>query len=106
MRPCILCGGTVGRSREHVYPEWMHKYLSYSTPSRFEYSGSLTKGDQEGVGVPNLSLHGRPRKGERTISTKIEVVCGGCNNGWMSQLEEFVKEPLVPLILGKKHVFS
>jgi hypothetical protein len=34
-------------------------------------------------------------------SRRLQIVCGPCNNGWMSDLQTAAKPTLVPLITGK-----
>jgi hypothetical protein len=41
-------------------------------------------------------FHGDP------LHRKLRVVCGECNNGWMSRLQNRAKPILLPLILGEK----
>ena len=58
---------------------------------------SFTRLSQSAEYLPSdRVLHGHP------TTRKLRVVCRGCNNGWMSQLESAVKPLLEPMILGHR----
>lgn len=65
--PCIFCDNQSG-SKEHLWPDWMHRLITFAPINRQEGSGHVLVGQDPEV----------------TINT----VCGTCNNGWMSQLEQ------------------
>jgi hypothetical protein len=64
--PCLFCYNSAG-SREHLWPAWIHARKKFG-PIRHKI-GARTE-----VILPN------PEQ-------KIGTVCGVCNNGWMSTLE-------------------
>jgi hypothetical protein len=67
---CVFCHGAPV-TNEHVWPEWVGKAFKKGfTVSRFRFA---TTGGKE--------------RRMQALAIKAEVVCGSCNNGWMSALE-------------------
>jgi hypothetical protein len=92
---CIFCGGKP-TTKEHIWSEWMHPYLPTESDARNEVSKVFAQKNSP-ASLPAVS-HARPGP----VKTKrIRVVCGMCNNGWMSRLETTVKPIILPLIQGK-----
>jgi hypothetical protein len=83
---CAFCGGRP-TTNEHVFPRWLERFL----PGDRRQTLELTR---YGAGGYNRALN--------TIGLDIRVnrVCGTCNNGWMSRLEEDSIDVLTPLITG------
>ena len=63
---CIFCGDSA-RSREHLWPKWIHERHDFG-PIRMQ------RGQKEQKVIPNPQI-------------TVKSVCGACNNGWMSDLE-------------------
>lgn len=80
-RVCIFCGATAN-SGEHLLPEWLQGLIASDDPHVLwrEVGGEKTTWEKRG------------------FTEKTKVVCGGCNNGWMSRLEEAAKDVLSPAI--------
>jgi hypothetical protein len=91
-RRCVFCGGE-GLTREHVWPNWISGVL----PKGIELEVSKTQTDPKTELTKPL---GSPWRSVRFDLT-VRRVCGACNGGWMSRLEEAAKPLLVPLILGE-----
>ena len=85
---CIFCGGGP-TTDEDLFPDWINKEF-----------GDL-KGLFEWQALPGDGGEGRSWKARKLASIRYRVVCGPCNNGWMSRQEEKVKPILVDFITGK-----
>lgn len=91
-KKCIFCGVSEV-TKEHFYSDWMKGQLPL-------------EGGYRSVGMHNHPVAGinvfrdasRP---DRITSLKFRVVCGACNNGWMSEAEERAKGSLTALIAGE-----
>jgi hypothetical protein len=78
-RQCIFCLNQAN-TREHVWPKWILAVVDQNRPYRF------------GLGnAPEIIISGE---------FKIRCVCGTCNNGWMSRMEDEVKLCLEPMLRG------
>jgi hypothetical protein len=81
-------------SREHIIPEWLLKYL----------------------GVRETAVNPTHHKADtmEVVSTRRQtfnaltngLVCAGCNNGWLSQLEDRAKPLLIPLVTGERSIYD
>jgi len=87
VRTCVGCGveltGQVS-SREHVLAQWIRDEIEKPTLTYKHYlrnEGEVTSHLLRDHGLNNLA---------------VKIVCSGCNNGWMSRLEESAK----PLVIG------
>jgi len=94
---CIFCGGASGRSmsKEHVFPDWLRQLFPRS-PNSTHVHGAIIWDDD--TLTPNTM---KTRKQGHVSTKKVRVVCEGCNNGWLSALEERTKPLLSYLIMGK-----
>jgi hypothetical protein len=86
-RACVWCHRRPV-SPEHVWPDW----LSRALPDPGSLAHVRSRED-----MAELVHHAPP------FTTKVKRVCGTCNTGWMSQLEEEVKPIALPLIQGQPH---
>jgi hypothetical protein len=84
MRACIFCGEQASSKEDAWPPRWLTK--------RFLTSSELAHVEAERGGV---SL-GKWRASGGNI--RVGCVCGACNNGWMSRLEEAASQVVAPLI--------
>ncbi len=100
-KPCVFCGATGQKSREHIYPRWMKSVV----PSQLATSEHFTiEYDQ-----PNKEAfirQGKLWRPGRPIDQGLKIVCAACNNGWMSRLQKLAKPALEPLLSGKDTVAS
>lgn len=83
-RTCTFCGG-VGITKEHIWPKWSQSYLSEKRPvPHVQQTVQDGRDDEERTWL------------QRSLDMKVGTVCGSCNNGWMSNLENTVK----PFFIG------
>ncbi|WNI20436.1 hypothetical protein [Streptomyces sp. ITFR-16] len=95
---CLFCGENRKMTKEHTLARWMSKEFPELAQAPV-YSGSESEYDSpSGNGPKERIAGGRERTGPFT--NQARVVCGDCNNGWMSGLEKAVREPLVRMIKG------
>ena len=84
-RRCAFCGGPAN-SREHVFPDWMHKlYPVQQVNINCEHSLVATR-----------------QYTERASNRRVRLVCARCNNGWMSDIERAAKPVLEALFQGQR----
>lgn len=84
MSECAFCPSTAKLTAEHVTSERMNDLFPGENIHSRDARGKVT--------------HWKTRDG---IDWKVRVVCGDCNNGWMSDLEnDHAKPVLTPLISG------
>jgi hypothetical protein len=95
-KACIFCGRKGKKSKEHIWPVWMHKHLPLI-------------GDGENISEVNtfrwkeqIGSKKQTRQGHLTTK-KLRVVCQICNNSWMSELEGEVK-PILIKVLGRETI--
>jgi hypothetical protein len=95
-RKCIFCPTDRKLTKEHIWPAWVRQEIPRdprSPPRALHNAGSTSP---EGLHRMNSSAK-LARPGEMG-DKKLRVVCGPCNNRWMSTLQEQAKPFLVPLI--------
>ena len=85
-RQCVFCGSESDLTREHVLPDWLTDIGLELEPSG-HLAGPINS-------VPRLWT-------ARPFRTTVRMVCAGCNNGWLSELEGAAKTAMTPLILGE-----
>jgi hypothetical protein len=85
-RACVFCGEPAD-SQEHVWPDWAAPMLADEGPLQHFH---------------HIVQEGRPSEERRytkdAYSVTVGVVCKGCNNGWMSELESRAKPYLEPML--------
>lgn len=83
---CVFCGHKATATREHVLPQWL---------------GSLPPGEGPFV-INRIDETGRTVQYRSSgVDIVARVVCGGCNHGWMADLEAAASPLLSPLINGE-----
>lgn len=91
---CMFCAGP-GLTEEHIWPVWSHKLL-LSITGRHPINVS-----EHVVGrKKEIEKNERKQRQGPLINKRLRVVCGSCNGGWMSRLEERTKPILISLIQG------
>lgn len=92
-RACIFCNTPAKMTKEHVWGDWLKQYLVMDKNNHHVFHHLI---------LPNgsASQSVRKRSGSPLLST-VPVVCGSCNHGWMSQIQNKAKRFLVPLIEGR-----
>lgn len=91
-KTCIFCNSTGRKSKEHLWPVWMHEHLPL-IGNGYNVSELNTFKWKNQIGAKKTK-----RQGHLTTK-KIRVVCQKCNNGWMSMLENEAK-PILTKILN------
>src|SRR4051812_12733185 len=89
MRTCLFCDHTT-LNREHVWPEWISKFL-LGEPRKGRLQAIQITTDQAPV-----HSYFAPE-----LNHKARVVCYDCNHGWMSDVETATCDILKPMMLGR-----
>ena len=93
MGKCVFCGAVGKLTREHIWADWLRAYIP-KTMTSYE-AGKVT------INLPGIpdKIEGKKIGGD-PHSRRVKCVCGSCNSGWMSGLQERVKPVAIPLIEG------
>lgn len=85
---CIFCGKRGKLTREHIWANWLSPLLPHAdaTTHHVRHAHDIQPG--------KLNRRVNPH------SQRLQIVCGPCNSGWMSQLQTQVRPHLEPLVLG------
>jgi hypothetical protein len=77
-----------------VWPTWLTQYVPRALKS---YHDTIAEINPEGeITKSRKKWDGDPR------SRRAQCVCGKCNNGWMSRLQEQTKPPLLKLVQAQE----
>jgi hypothetical protein len=95
-RECIFCKA-YGMTYEHVWPDWLKKYVPQIMPKHSALTHAIYLDHQESS---VKTWDGDPQ------SRRLPVVCKRCNEGWMKRLQDAVKPILVPLLDAKPALVS
>src|SRR4051794_2751172 len=87
-RGCIFCGGTPVTA-EHVWPNWARRKL----PQDVVAEHTVIAETPDGTTSDTFR--------QRVFEQRVKVVCGECNNGWMSRLEQTNKPFLESALDGR-----
>ena len=82
-RECLFCGSSGPLEKEHVFGDWLRK-LGFSGEGWREIT------DESATPVSRIEQGG-------PFSKRLKIVCGPCNNEWMSSMEDGVKPLLVEM---------
>lgn len=92
---CLACGEPLHgqRAREHILPKWLQRHLGISElqvePSHFDTeTGQLIRSRP-------------PQPLDQFVEGRI---CGPCNSGWMSRLENDAKRLMLPLLNSSRGI--
>jgi hypothetical protein len=85
---CVFCGESPVEA-EHVWPQWIAKYLPREKADHFRVQESA-----EGREV-------QPRGFRFPFTTEANCVCHTCNTGWMHELENSAEAEIAAMIQGK-----
>jgi len=94
LKRCIFCRSHDKLTSEHIFGEWTKRYLPKTH----------NKHDFQDVKVPLPGVHEYSQKKIRAgdpILSHVRVVCGSCNSGWMSDLQNRAIPVLTPLFEGR-----
>jgi hypothetical protein len=94
---CIFCGNG-GTTKQHIWPGWLKSVVPRTFANHKQVRGrtGFTSGDEPLVAESRVA-HRQGDPGTR----RLRMVCRGCNNGWMSRLENRAKPVLAPVIRGE-----
>jgi hypothetical protein len=93
LKHCIFCGFRGKLTREHIWADWLKPYIAKDMPKHSRARAVIHKTHTESA----VKLQpGDPR------SRRVKCVCGSCNSGWMSKLQQRAKPILLPLIRGER----
>jgi len=90
---CAFCGHAGELTKEDVIPRWLAKFINVHCPHMRWEAVEIAFGTDQ-------PYRSRVWPAATASVYKRRIVCGECNNVWMSQLETRVKSVLCPLILG------
>ena len=93
---CIFCGQRGLRAREDVIPKWMSAELKGTPPFSTDFVDNVRGSSERRRSTANGSL----------ANLKLKYVCQGCNNEWMSGLEDSTRPVLEPLIRGVERTLT
>lgn len=85
MRQCGFCPSTASLTNEHLRSDWVNKLLTGRTHHYDIY--------QRSYGVEPT------RWTAKRFDVKAKVVCGDCNSGWMSRIDNDAKHVLQDIML-------
>lgn len=91
---CILCGGAP-TTKSHVMPSVIRAQLPDDAHSR----DMITRMDLTNP-YPRRAEQRTWERGANTFSVQPSVLCGSCNNGWMSSLEDRAAPLVAQMIAG------
>ena len=92
-RLCLFCGRAGPLTREHVIAQWLSEVLNQL---QVGFTGPTWVLTYSSLGVVEQDReHPIP---DPTIV--VRSVCEHCNNGWMGQLEDVVRDKLAAMVLG------
>src|SRR5271166_1829364 len=96
-RQCLFCGASLTgtRSQEHVFPRWLLDEMGL----RNKHVSAVHVFQPEDPDAPGELVSERALTLENMREGRI---CSGCNNGWMSQLEDRCRPILLALIQGRR----
>lgn len=92
---CILCGAT-GLTRSHYVPRAVRKVLPRQSTS-FTIMGELSSLEPQLIVDLTQKSYGRG-----TFDTQPKVLCGPCNNAWMTSYENVAGPLLARMIEGSE----
>ena len=97
-RSCVFCRRPAKMTNEHVWGSWLKPYVKGRDNKYFLRRKTVGK-----AGTPDVASLA-VKAGASPLHSKVSVVCGDCNHGWLSQIQERSKPHLLPLIEGKERV--
>jgi hypothetical protein len=94
LKRCIFCGSDDKLTSEHIYGEWLKAYVPRThNKHEFQHIKSGSPGIHE--------FADKKIKAGDPVNSQVRVVCGSCNSGWMSGLQNRAIQFLTPLVRGE-----
>lgn len=88
--PCAFCQSDEPMTQEHLWPGWMAKVLDIDEDAT----------NTQRFGIAGEQEHFREYQ-RKPFKLTAGAVCAGCNNGWMSQLEDAMKATTEGILRGR-----
>jgi hypothetical protein len=87
---------------EHIWPSWFRKYVprELTSPKKALHTTGRSWIDANGQRHSTLTTQGKLARSGEIADQKLRIVCGTCNGGWMSRLQNAAKPILAPCIKG------
>jgi hypothetical protein len=98
---CVFCNG-YGLTKQHLWPDWLKQILHREGNSHSQFMTAVDRTVPNKVFIKPELIEKQGHIGVR----KIRNVCGSCNSGWISRLENKTKPILTKLILGERFVLE
>ena len=99
LHQCLFCDQAGKLTHEHLNPDWLRRYIPTTQRLKTHHRGYMRQLDDSGRSQVVEESH-RIRPGD-PYANRMKIVCGRCNSGWMSQLQQRAKPLLLPMILGQ-----
>jgi hypothetical protein len=93
---CIFCGNLAKLTSEHIWGDWIREYAAFSLNKHRAAHVAVPR-----PGAPRAPII-KPRAGD-PLGSQVEVVCGDCNSGFLSRIQNRAKPYLIPLFEGQDH---
>lgn len=97
-RQCIFCEQQSKMSKEHIFGKWLAEYFPRDAFSQHMAAHVYWPKKI----ITRAPVDKRRNEPGHSGSRKLRVVCQDCNNGWLSQLEEWASKALPPMIAGER----
>ena len=79
---CIFCQQKGNLTKEHVYGNWLNKFITTSELGTHSNAG-FSYTSQPNNTINNIRYYETSRRQGKVTNTTARVVCSTCNNGWM-----------------------
>jgi hypothetical protein len=100
MHKCIFCDYPATLTKEHIWPAWLRDFIPREavSPDRALHTTGLSWIDENDQRRETMNVRSNLAQPGEMMDQKLAIVCGRCNGGWMSQLQERAKPFLIPRI--------
>jgi hypothetical protein len=95
---CVFCQRVDKLTREHKFPKWVRGEMP-AQPKKHHTRDTHTVFDGQQMQRSFSNEHWVKRP---LIDVQLPIVCGPCNNGWMSRLQTAMQPIMVPMIRGEQ----
>jgi hypothetical protein len=93
-RNCIFCGDSGPLSKEEMWPTWLCNI--FPDPPSMAYVARTDRAEETGGFTIGLRDRIIDKPGVVAVR-QLKITCEGCNNGWMSRLQNDAKPILLPI---------
>lgn len=102
---CIYCGQT-GVTKEHIWGQWSQEKAPPDSAAGIRNEHHLIRYPDRYDRKNRIRLKGKMTRPGNSRAQTMRVVCGPCNNGWMSKIQDTAKAPLTALGAGNWQEFD